>query len=89
MHLSAVETFLHRYLTSEPSMVFAALPTGYGKFLCFALLQVIGRTAWPAALDNLRRSLLSLTQLPQQRHSMLASIVSRPRVLTRPLCGFM
>ena len=33
--------------------VFVALPTGYGKSLCFALLPHIGRTAWPTALDNL------------------------------------
>ena len=46
--------------------IFAALPTGYGKTLCFALLPLIGRTACPTALDNLQHSLLSLTLLPHQ-----------------------
>ena len=44
MHLSAVETFL-------------LLSPGCGRSLCFALLPLIGRTAFPAALDNLWRSL--------------------------------
>ena len=57
MHLSAVETFL------------AALPH---KCLCFALLPLIGRTANPAALDNLWCSLPSLMLLPQQRHTVQA-----------------
>ena len=46
--------------------VFSALPIGYGKSLCFTLLPLIGGMACPAALDNLRRSLLSLTLLQQQ-----------------------
>ena len=56
--------------------VFAALPTGYSKSLCFTLLPLIGRTAFPTALENLQRSLLSLTLLLQQLHTMQASIVS-------------
>ena len=69
MHFSVVETFLLLF------------PTGYGKSLCFALLPPIGRMAYPAALDNLRCSLLSLTLLPQQRHTVQAPLSARP-------CGF-
>ena len=56
--------------------VFAALPTGYAKFLCFALLPLIGRTVCPAVLDNLWCSLLSLMLFPWQRQTVQASIVS-------------
>ena len=56
--------------------IFAALPTGYDKSMCFTLLLLIGRTACPAVLDNLQRSLPSLMLLPQQRHTVQASTVS-------------
>ena len=71
MHLSAVETFC------------CSSGIGYCKSLCFDLLPLIGRTAYPAALDNLRRP---LTLFPQQRHTVQASTVI---VHASLLCGYM
>ena len=52
---------------------FAALPTGYGKSLCFALFPHIGRTAWSAALDNLRRFLTVTDAAATYTHAVQAS----------------